>query len=238
MPDSPADMLRAFYERLLATYGPQHWWPADTPTEVVIGAILTQNTAWRGVERAIERLGARGALDLKVVHEMKEADLAELIRPAGTYRVKAARLKAFASVVCVEFGGDLNAMLDGEIEEARARLLAVRGIGPETADAILLYAADRPTFVVDAYTRRVLRRHHLIDDDADYKSIRALFYEAIEPSAETYNEYHALLVAVGKAHCRKHARCDDCPLADWPHDCDITNAPHIVPFVGGQSLGT
>jgi endonuclease-3 related protein len=211
-------MLRAFYDRLVATYGPQHWWPADTATEVVIGAILTQNTAWRNVERAIERLSARGALDLEVIHAMEEGELADLIRPAGTYRVKAARLKAFASVACVDFGGDPGAMLDGEPETARVRLLAIHGIGPETADAILLYAADRPTFVVDAYTRRVLRRHRLIDDDATYESIRALFHESVEPSAAQYNEYHALLVAVGKAHCGKQPRCEGCPLADWPHD--------------------
>ena len=221
MSQSPAAVLRAFYDRLLATYGPQRWWPADTPTEVAIGAILTQNTAWHNVEQAIKRLSAHRALDLKIIHAMKEADLAELIRPAGTYRVKAARLKAFASVVCVEFGGNLSAMFSGEIEDARARLLAVHGIGPETADAILLYAAHRPTFVVDAYTRRVLRRHHLIDDEANYESIRTLFHEAIEPSAEIYNEYHALLVAVGKAHCGRHARCDDCPLAGWPHDPNV-----------------
>ena len=221
MSQSPAAVLRAFYDRLLATYGPQRWWPADTPTEVAIGAILTQNTAWQNVEQAIKRLSTHRALDLKVLHAMKEADLAELIRPAGTYRVKAARLKAFASVVCVEFDGDLSAMLSGEIEEARTRLLAVHGIGPETADAILLYAAHRPTFVVDAYTRRVLRRHHLIDDEANYESIRTLLHEAIEPSAEIYNEYHALLVAVGKAHCGRHARCDDCPLAGWPHDPNV-----------------
>lgn len=224
---STAASLRAFYDRLFAAYGRQHWWPGDSPTEVVVGAILTQNTAWQNVERAIERLKDADALDLRAIHRMSEPDLTALIRPAGTYRVKAARLKAFAAALSDEFAGDLDTMLGGPLTEARARLIAIHGIGPETADAILLYAGERPTFVVDAYTKRLLRRHHLISDQwpgrprpdrATYEDIRALFHESIEPDVAVYNEYHALIVAVGKTHCRKTARCDGCPLADWPHD--------------------
>jgi endonuclease-3 related protein len=206
------------YDRLFGAYGPQHWWPADTPTEVVIGAILTQNTAWKNVERAIENLRNADALDFSALHELSEAGLAKLIQPSGTYRVKAARLKAFVGFLFEHYDGSLDAMLDGELEVARRRLVSIHGIGCETADAILLYAGDRPSFVVDAYARRVLRRHFLIDRDADYETIRALFHDALPAESQLFNEYHALLVEVGKRHCRARAICEGCPLCDLPHD--------------------
>jgi endonuclease-3 related protein len=185
---------------------------------VVVGAILTQHTAWANAKRAIERLEAVGRLNWEGLRDATEAELAERIRPAGAFRVKARHLKAFVEFLWTHHGGDLDAALSGPLEEARRRLLAVRGIGPETADAILLYAGNRPTFVVDAYTKRILRRHGLIQADADDPSVRALFHAALPRNVRLFNEYHALLVAVGKKHCGTVARCDGCPLADLPHD--------------------
>jgi endonuclease-3 related protein len=185
---------------------------------VVIGAILTQNTGWKNVERAIDALKEAGCLSWHRLHELTGEKLAALIRSSGTYRVKAARIKAFVDALFKDHGGSLDAMLGGDLEMARKRLLAIAGIGPETADAILLYAGGRLTFVVDAYTRRILRRHFLVSPKDDYESIRQMFQEAAEPREQIYNEYHALLVELGKRHCRPHAACDECPLRDLPHD--------------------
>jgi len=154
--------LREIYDTLLKAFGPQHWWPGETRDEVIIGAILTQNTAWGNVERAIDRLNSARSLSLAAIHRMKVDKLAELIRPAGTFRIKAKRLKAFVDWLYDCYAGDLDRLFAGPSPPLRASLLAIPGIGPETADAILLYAGDVPTFVVDAYTRRVLRRHFLI----------------------------------------------------------------------------
>ena len=206
------------YDKLSVAFGPQHWWPGKTATEVVIGAILAQNTAWKNVERAIENLKHARCLSFRALRTLPVEELAGLIRPSGTYRIKAVRLKAFVDVLWEHHGGSLTSMFDGELESARRRLLSIPGIGPETADAMLLYAGVRPTFVVDAYTMRVLRRHHVIDRRADYETVRRLFHRAIEPNTTLYNEFHALFVAVGKHHCRPRARCDDCPLAEMPHD--------------------
>lgn len=213
-------MLRDIYECLFAAYGPRHWWPAETTTEVVVGAILTQNTAWTNVERAIERLKRADCMTWTALRDLSEGRLAELIQPSGTYRVKAARLKAFVARLWADHGGSLAAMLDGDLDKARRRLLAIHGIGPETADAILLYAGDRPTFVVDAYTKRVLRRHWVTDGRADYETVQALFHRSFPRDAQLFNEYHALLVEVGKRHCRVVAQCDGCPLAELPHNAD------------------
>ena len=210
--------IRAIYDTLLAAYGPQRWWPAETPTEVVIGAILTQNTAWTNVERAIANLRGADRLTWPALHAISAEDLGELIRPSGYFRVKSKRLKAFTDVICRDFGGSLDRLLDGGIDAARERLLAIHGIGPETADSILLYAGGRPSFVIDTYTHRLVRRHFLIDGEADYESLRAMFQAVIDPDAAVYNEYHALIVRVGKEHCRVRARCDGCPIAHLPHD--------------------
>ncbi len=210
--------METIYDRLMRAYGPQHWWPADTATEVVVGAILTQNTAWTNVERAIMSLRAADALSWKTLDAMPVVALAELIRPSGTYRVKAERIKAFVTVLMDRFDGSLAAMCGGDLAIARAGLLEIKGIGPETADAILLYAGNRPTFVVDAYTRRMLRRHGLIDEAATYSEIQAMFQSALPAEAPLFNEYHALLVDLGKKHCKANAICANCPLADLPHD--------------------
>ncbi len=209
--------LMDFYEALLGHYGPQGWWPGQTREEVIIGAILTQNTAWRNVERAIDNLRRAGCLDLARVHDMEPARLAELIRPAGTFNVKAKRLKACVDWLFERFGGDLDAMFACSLDELREALLGVRGVGRETADAILLYAGQMPSFVVDAYTHRVLLRHGLIDHEADYDEVKALFEDCLPPEVDLFNEYHALLVAVGKNHCRPRPRCEGCPLERFEH---------------------
>ncbi len=215
---SQAHVVGRMYEVLYERYGAQHWWPGETPTEVVIGAILTQNTAWSNVEKAIDCLRKEDALDLYVVNRMSEEQLGKLIRSAGTYRVKAKRLKAFAAWLHDEYGGELAAALSGAVANKRAELLSITGIGPETADAILLYAGGQLTFVVDAYTRRVLRRHHVLPGHASYEEVKELFEQNLPEDVQLYNEYHALLVELGKRHCRVKADCEHCPLAGWPHD--------------------
>lgn len=220
MEAQPTTILPAMYDRLSEKYGPQHWWPGDSPAEVVVGAILTQNTAWTNVEAAIKNLKRENVLTFTALRDMARAQLELLIQPAGTFRIKAKRLKAFIEVLWNEHDGSLEVMLEGELDDARQRLLAIHGVGPETADAILLYAGNRPTFVVDAYTNRILRRHFLIDlsGKSDYESVRRLFHECIPPESQVYNEYHALIVEVGKRHCKKRANCEGCPLAIFPHD--------------------
>lgn len=213
--------IRAIYDRLWKAYGPQHWWPADTATEVVVGAILTQNTAWTNVERAIEVLRDANCLNWEALRHVSVERLAEYVRPSGTYRVKAARLKAFVDCLWTRHDGDLSHLLGGSLDEARDRLLAISGIGPETADAILLYAGERPTFVVDAYTKRILRRHGVIGKSATYEEVRTLFHEALPEDAGMFNEFHAALVVLGKRHCRSRAICDGCPLEDLLHDAAL-----------------
>lgn len=215
-----ADLLRQFYETLYAAYGPQHWWPGQTPTEVIVGAILTQNTAWRNVERAIDNLRSAHALDFAVLAEMPAETLAELIRPAGTFQVKARRLKSFVGWLEERYGGDLDRMFATPLHALREELLSVSGIGRETADAILLYAGNLPTFVVDAYTARILCRHGLIDREAGYDEIKDTFESNLPVDAAMFNEYHALLVQVGKTHCRPRPKCDGCPLRGFDHEVE------------------
>ncbi|MBP7937091.1 MAG: endonuclease III domain-containing protein [Phycisphaerae bacterium] len=216
--------LKAFYDAMFETFGPQHWWPAKSSTEVIIGAILTQNTAWRNVERAIANLAAAKALDWKRLHEMSVEELAELVRPAGTYKVKAHRLKSFVEWLWDRYQGDLKRMFNTSLDALREQLLSVSGIGRETADAILLYAGGMPSFVVDAYTARILYRHGLTDDSADYDEIKDLFESNLPEDATYFNEYHALLVQVGKLHCRPRPRCEGCPLDPFEHE-DLTRRP-------------
>lgn len=200
--------MQAIGERLARHYGPLRWWPAETAFEVVVGAVLTQNTAWINVERAIANLRTAGALEPATLAALPEADLAELIRPSGTYRVKAKRLAALLEWL----GTDWHGRLTGELVTVREGLLAVPGIGPETADAILLYAADHPTFVVDAYTRRILGRVGVRPAVDSYDGWRGLFMQALPPDVRRYNEYHAGLVQLAKDHCRVKRVCAGCPL--------------------------
>jgi endonuclease-3 related protein len=211
-PDPLRRRLLGLYERLHRRYGPQRWWPARSRVEVVIGAILTQNAAWRNAERAIARLRAAGALDLRAVLRVPSARLASLLRPSGTFRVKARRLRAFARHVARRHGGRLERLLALPLPALGQELRGIGGIGPETADAIALYAAGRPIFVVDAYTRRILARHRLVAPDADYATVQRLFMTHLPHDPALFNEFHALLVRVGKEHCRTRPRCEGCPL--------------------------
>jgi endonuclease-3 related protein len=207
--------LQAIYRALLQHFGPQHWWPGRTRFEVIVGAILTQNTAWTNVEKAIVRLRAARALTPARLHALPHAQLAELIRPAGYFNVKATRLHAFTRLLHDHFEISLDRLFRLPATELRKVLLAVHGIGPETADSILLYAAERPVFVVDAYTRRLMERHHWIKPNATYDEMAGVFNRALRPGVSLYNEYHALLVALGKHYCRPTPRCTDCPLVRW-----------------------
>ena len=208
-----ADRLNAIYDRLLAHWGPQHWWPAETPFEVMVGAILTQNTAWKNVERALVNLKGAGLLSLASLADLPTALLAEYIRPAGYYNLKAGRLHNLLRCITDQFGDDLQAFLAQPLPRLREQLLAVKGVGPETADSILLYAAGLPIFVVDTYTHRILTRHQVIDEDFGYEAIQELFMDNLPCEAQLYNEYHALLVRVGNLYCKKkNPVCAACPL--------------------------
>lgn len=209
------------YERLFEAFGPQHWWPGRTREEMIIGAILAQNTAWANVERAIHRLRRARCLSLAAIDRTSSTRLSMLIRSSGTHRVKAERLKELAAWLRTRFDGDLDALFAAGIEHARPELLSVKGVGPETADAILLYAGELPTFVVDAYTQRIMRRHFFVPPDSSYEQTKAVFERVLPPDPQLFNEYHALLVELGKRHCRPRARCDGCPLVPWPHDAGL-----------------
>lgn len=208
-----ADLMEV-YELLFQAFGPQQWWPGDTPFEVMVGAVLTQNTNWGNVHRAITNLKEAGLLEPKALDRVPLAELEELIRPAGYFRVKARRLRNLLRLVVDRYDGSLEAMFANHPATLREELLSVQGIGLETADSILLYAGNMPVFVVDAYTHRVLSRHGWIDFQADYHEIQDLFHSSLPEDVQLFNEYHALLVRLGKDYCRKRRpRCADCPLA-------------------------
>ena len=209
-----ADDLEEIYRRLLAHFGPQHWWPGDTPFEVMVGAVLTQNTNWQNVEKAIANLKQAGALSLPAMAALSVEELAEHIRPAGYYNIKAGRLQNLFTMIADNWDNDLEYLLQQPVPVLREQLLSVKGIGPETADSMVLYAAGQPIFVVDAYTHRILLRHELITEEYDYFQIQELFMDNLEEDAALFNEYHALLVQVGKQFCKKSKpQCAGCPLA-------------------------
>lgn len=200
------------FEALLARYGALNWWPADTPFEVCVGAILTQNTNWLNVEKAIVNLKREGLLSAEALREIDEGRLAESIRPSGFFNVKSARLKGFVEWLLERYGS-LDAMFEGDWVRLREELSAVRGIGPETCDSILLYAGGKPSFVVDAYTRRLFSRLGLVREEDDYHQVRALFMDHLPAKVPLFNEYHALIVEQCKRHCRKKPLCEGCPLS-------------------------
>lgn len=213
------DKLQDVYSRLYARFGPQHWWPGDTPFEVIVGAILTQNTSWKNVEKAITNLKRAHLLNAAALRPVRLARLARLIRPSGYYNLKAKKLAAFVRFLYEAHHGRLSHLFAQETGALRVELLAVYGIGPETADSIILYAGNKPIFVVDAYTRRIMARLGLSSEDASYDDLQRLFMDHLPRDTALYNEYHALLVALGKDVCRKRApRCGICPLHDiCPH---------------------
>jgi endonuclease-3 related protein len=200
------------YRLLLDHFGPQGWWPAETPFEMMAGAVLTQNTSWGNVEKALGNLERNGLLDPARLHAVEVGDLALAIRPAGYYNVKARRLKNLVRLIVERYGGEVPAMLEEEPAELRNALLGVNGIGPETADSIVLYAAGHPVFVVDAYTHRILSRHHLVEEGASYDEIQTAFSDALPEDVPLFREFHALIVMAGKTYCRKRPLCDRCPV--------------------------
>jgi endonuclease-3 related protein len=240
--------VRAYYQELMAAWGPQDWWPAYTRFEVIVGAFLTQNTAWMNVEQALRRLREEGVLNLDGIRRTPSPKLAQMIRSSGYFRQKAQRLKNFVRYLDVRYGGSLERMFAQPTDKLREELLALKGVGPETADSILLYAGGHPVFVVDAYTRRIFQRHGLITDRAGYEDLRQLVQRAFRqalpaagdpppasplagrrrhkfvvrratPAARAFDEFHALLVQAAKHHCLKaQARCSGCPLERFLND--------------------
>ena len=209
------ERLLEIYHRLYAAYGPQHWWPGEGPFEVIVGAILTQQVGWRNVERAIAGLKTAGLMDPESLARAPLEQIARIIRPTGYYNQKAKKLKAFLDFLDVRYNADLNKLFSLPVDKLREELLSVRGIGEETADSIILYAAEKPSFVVDAYTRRILTRLGVINGEESYGEIRELFMKNLPKDVPLYNEYHALLVRHGKERCLKRSpRCAGCPLAD------------------------
>jgi len=251
----PLSSIREYYLALVRRWGPQNWWPAQSRFEVIVGAYLTQNTAWLNVEKAMANLRGAGTLSVSRIREIPVAELEQLVRPSGYFRQKAQRLKTFIAYLDEKYGGSLDRMFAQETAKLRAELLALNGVGPETADSILLYAGNHPVFVVDAYTRRILERHRIISRKAGYEEIRALIEGAIsstelellkvlehgtEPRhpvsrmssrqrsqlAQHYNEFHALIVRTGNEFCRSTPRCEGCPLRPF--------LPRHFVLTGGQ----
>ena len=200
------------YKRLLRAVGPRHWWPGESPFEVIVGAILTQNTSWANVEKAIDNLKKAGILTPPGMRGIDQDELAQVIKPSGFYRLKANRLKRFVDFFYEEFDGDMRRMRSQDLGSLRERLLKVDGIGPETADSIILYALGKPIFVIDAYTKRIFSRHSLISEKWSYEEVQVMVMRELGRDVGIYNEFHALLVFLGKHWCRRVPRCGGCPL--------------------------
>lgn len=204
--------LLGIYKRLYDRFGPQDWWPGDTEFEVIVGAILTQNTSWSNVEKAIKNLKKHRLLSRKKLPLAGAPRIAKLIKPSGYYNIKAKRLSNFLDLLNSGFGGSLKKMLNTRGETLRKALLGVNGIGPETADSILLYAANKPFFVIDAYTKRVFSRHGLAPENTKYEGWQRFFMSNLPNNSRLYNEYHALIVRLAKEYCKKKPECRSCPL--------------------------
>lgn len=207
-------MFHLMFER----FGPQDWWPAETELEVMVGAILTQNTNWKNVEKAIANLKRKGLLSFEALSSLTVDELAEEIRPAGYFNVKAGRLKNLITFVQEHYDGKLNRCLQAETGVLREGFLSVKGVGPETADSMLLYAAQRPVFVVDTYSFRIMNRHGLVFEKAGYEDLQEIFTDNLPEDVELFNEFHALIVQIGKDYCRKNPRCEECPLNGWERE--------------------
>lgn len=215
MKSSTNRRLMEMFDFILAYFGPQHWWPCESELEMMVGAILTQNTSWGNVEKAIVNLKANGLLSIESLHSLSLPVLAENIRPAGYFNIKAKRLKNLINFLVDSFQGDIELFLSEDTDVLREGLLSVKGIGPETADSILLYAVKRPIFVIDAYTHRILNRHGMANDEASYYDLQELFMDNLPEDTKLFNEFHALIVITGKELCRKKPLCSICPLEKW-----------------------
>ena len=208
------DILLKIYKSLYNYFGPLNWWPGDTPFEIMVGAILTQNTSWSNVEKAISNLKKENLLEPWKLCHLHQEELAQLIKPSGYYNIKAQRLKNFINLFVNKFEGSAEKMFSGDGRELRKKLLKVNGIGPETADSILLYAGKKPFFVVDAYTRRIFFRHKLISEDASYHQIQEFFSQNLDRDVKLFNEFHAQIVMLGKTICTsRNPDCAKCPIA-------------------------
>lgn len=201
------------YELLLEHFGPQSWWPGDSPFEVIVGAVLTQNTNWLNVSKAIDNLREANLLDYHTLQQLSVDEIAVYIRPSGYYNLKAKRLKNLMNMIAEIYDGELDLFLGDSHDVCRENLLSVKGVGPETADSILLYACEHPAFVIDAYTHRVFSRHQLVDEETDYESMQDLFLSNLVEDVELFNEYHALIVKTASTYCKKNnPKCESCPL--------------------------
>ncbi len=212
-----SNRIKEFYKSLYSRYGPQNWWPAESALECILGTILTQNTSWRNVEKAFENLKSRGLISVDKLDSVQTEKLAHLIRPSGYFNQKAIKIKTFVSYVKKTYDGDLDKMLGQVTHQLREELLRIKGIGPETADSILLYALKKPVFVIDTYTHRVLSRHNIIPERTSYQEMQELLTNSLTKDVQIFNEYHALFVKVGKEHCKRKAMCKGCPLEYDPH---------------------
>ncbi|MBI5374309.1 MAG: endonuclease III domain-containing protein [Candidatus Schekmanbacteria bacterium] len=211
---SPANkaILGKIFNTLLKAAGPRQWWPAKTAFEVMVGAILTQNTSWKNVEKAIANIRKEKLLSFKKFSSLKIEKIAQLVRPSGYYNQKAKKLKTLTDFIHSEYGGSIKRMEDSDTAKLREELLSLNGIGMETADSILLYALNKPVFVVDLYTKRILSRHEILPFNSSYEEVQRFFVENLSPNVSHYNEYHALLVFAGNRYCRKTPACEECPL--------------------------
>lgn len=210
------DPAKKVFHLLFNAYGHQHWWPGDSPFEVIVGAILTQNTNWTNVEKAISNLKSENCLRPEKLQSINQEDLAAMIRPSGYFNIKAKRLKSFITFLFDKFNGDLDRMFSLPLASLRHELLSVKGIGPETADSILLYAGSHPTFVVDAYTKRIFSRLGLLHAEHTYNQVQDFFHEHLNKDVKLFNEYHALIVNHAKEYCRTKPLCHGCPLKEFP----------------------
>lgn len=209
----PKETLVKIYDKLLEAFGPQHWWPADDDFEIIVGAILTQSVSWKNVEKAIDNLKAEGLLSLDAVLAVDKDKLAALIKSTMYYNQKALKLKNFCRYIKQNYGGDIYSLFEKSIPNMRAELLSIKGIGPETADSIILYAAEKPIFVVDAYTRRIFSRLGFLPDDVKYSQMQDFFMSNLPSDVNLFNEYHALIVRLGKDYCKnKKPLCKECPV--------------------------
>lgn len=206
-------ILLEIYEKLWSYFGPQGWWPAETPFEVCVGAILTQNTNWKNVEKAIKNLKEKGLLTPKALYNLSLEELAQLIKPCGFYNLKAKRLRNFLAFLINNYQGDLKKMQEEPLEELRVKMLSIKGLGKETVDSILLYALEKPIFVVDTYTYRILNRHGIVAEESTYDELQEIFHNSLPKDIKLFKEYHALLVECGKNFCKTNKPyCENCPL--------------------------
>ena len=218
---SISQVLLSIYHQLVDCYGPQNWWPAQEPFEVIVGAILTQAAAWRNVEKAIFNLRQAEALSPEALRQIPLNELARLIHPCGYYNAKAQKLKSLVHWLGNHYADDLNKLFATDTHHLRQQLISVHGIGPETADSIILYAANKPVFVIDAYTRRIFNRMGLTSENSSYSTYQALFMDNLPADTQLFNEYHALLVCLAKDVCRSRPFCSKCCLNNFCHSSAV-----------------